>query len=117
MADQQRAFDAFRADYNEHRPHEALGMKTPASHYEPSGRPMPERPREPEYAEGFVVRRVNPSGALNWLAHRLPIGRLLASQPLGLRQVDNDEWELFYGPLLIGYVLARDGKPRIEPVF
>ena len=45
MADQQRAFDRFRHDYNEQRPHEALGQTPPARHYEPSLRAMPERPR------------------------------------------------------------------------
>jgi putative transposase len=117
MSEQQRAFDRFRADYNEHRPHEALSMKTPASHYEPSLRAMPERPREPEYSEGFVVRRVAPNGCFSWRGQMLHVGHLLVSQPLGLREIDSDEWELFYGPLLIGYVLARQGKPRIEPVF
>ena len=33
---QGEAFDAFRRDYNEVRPHEALGMDTPAEHYRPS---------------------------------------------------------------------------------
>jgi putative transposase len=30
MAAQQRAFDAFRLEYNEERPHEALGGQTPS---------------------------------------------------------------------------------------
>jgi putative transposase len=38
---QQRRFDDFRALYNNERPHEALGQKTPASLYEPSPRPYP----------------------------------------------------------------------------
>ena len=117
LADQQRAFDLFRADYNDHRPHEALSMKTPASHFEPSLRAMPDRPREPQYGEGFAVRRVAPNGYVSWRGHELHVGHLLASQPVGLREIDQDEWELFYGPLLIGYVLVRDGKPRVEPVF
>jgi hypothetical protein len=39
-----------------------------------------------------------------------------AATPIGLRQVDEDEWELHYGPLLIGRVLMRDGKPHLERV-
>jgi hypothetical protein len=46
----------------------------------------------------------------------LRVAKLLASQPVGLKQTDDDEWELYYGPLLIGYLLKRDGKPRIEPI-
>jgi transposase InsO family protein len=33
---QQRACDLWRADFNNCRPHEALGMKTPAQVYKPS---------------------------------------------------------------------------------
>ena len=43
-------------------------------------------------------------------------GAPLRSQPIGLRQIDEDECEIFYGPLLVGYVLVRDGKACVEPV-
>lgn len=116
MADQQRAFDRFRRDYNDHRPHEALGQTPPGRHYEPSLRVMPERPREPQYGQDFEVRRVRPDGQLAFGGHRLLIGHLLASQPIGLKQVDDDEWELFYGPLPIGVLLVRKGIPSVQPV-
>jgi transposase InsO family protein len=116
MADQQRAFDRFRHDYNQDRPHEALGQKPPATHYEPSLRVLPDRPRAPEYGGDLVVRQVNSCGKLSWKGTMLPVTRLLAEQPVGLKQVDDDEWELFYGPLLIGVLLVRGGKPRIEPL-
>lgn len=38
---QQRAFDLFRREYNEERPHEALGQKPPAQVYAPSSRRYP----------------------------------------------------------------------------
>ena len=113
---QQRVFDRFRADYNHHRPHEALGQRPPATHYEPSLRPMPDTLRDPEYANDFVVRRVGAHGTLKWRGSLLSLHRMLALQPVGLRQTDEDEWELFYGPLLIAYVLVRDGKPRLERI-
>ena len=34
--DQQRACDLWKADFNNCRPHEALGMKTPSQVYRPS---------------------------------------------------------------------------------
>jgi transposase InsO family protein len=116
LADQQRAFDRFRGDYNEHRPHQALGQTPPAAHYEPSLRPMPDRPRAPEYRQDFVVRRVRPNGCVSWRGVDLLVNRLLAGQPIGLRQTDDDEWDLHYGPLLLGYLLVRDGKARLERV-
>jgi putative transposase len=116
MADQQRAFDRFRADYNDHRPHEALGQTPPARHYEPSLRLMPDRLRRPQYDDDLTVRRVDHSGAVSWKGHPLLVSRLLNGQHVGLRQTDEDEWELFYGPIQLGYVLSRDGQSRIEPI-
>ena len=49
MGAQQRRFDVWRAEFNDERPHDALGGGVPADHYAPSTRPMPERPPEPEY--------------------------------------------------------------------
>src|SRR5215472_13070036 len=114
MAEQQRHFDRFRRYYNEERPHEALGQKPPATCYEPSRRAMPDRPRAPDYGEDFVVRRTSAKGVFKWKGTRLRAGKPLANQPLGLRQTDDDEWELYYGPLLIGVVLVRNGAARVE---
>ena len=113
-ADQQRAFDRFRADYNERRPHEALGQKTPASCYEPSYRPMPERLSEPLYPGDFLVRRVNKGGTISFQHQLLQVGNVLRLEAVGLKAVDEDEWELYYGPILLGYVLRRGNTLRIE---
>jgi transposase InsO family protein len=115
MAEQQRVFDHFRRDYNDSRPHESLGQKPPASVYEPSWRPMRE-PRAPAYGDGFEVRRVRDNGRISFAGTTLYVGGVLSKQPVGLRQTDEDEWELHYGPLLIGYILLRQGVPRIQPL-
>jgi hypothetical protein len=44
------------------------------------------------------------------------VSHLLKRQPVGFREVDSDEWEIHYGPLLIGHLLIRQGKARIEPI-
>jgi hypothetical protein len=62
------------------------------------------------------VRRLGNSGFLKWHGAELRVAKLLAREPVGLKQTDDDEWELHYGSLLIGYVLRRDGKTRIEPI-
>src|SRR5271165_4301360 len=46
---QQRELGRFRQEYNQVRPHEALGMQTPASVYVPSEREYPRQVAEPEY--------------------------------------------------------------------
>jgi transposase InsO family protein len=58
---QQLAFDRFRADYNNLRPHEALGQSTPLAHYSNSPRAMPDKPKSPEYPDGMKVLKVNSS--------------------------------------------------------
>jgi hypothetical protein len=55
---QQCELDRFRQEYNEVRPHEALGMETPASVYEPSPRAYPARVPEPESPDTMLVRTV-----------------------------------------------------------
>src|SRR2546426_8126936 len=55
--EQQRALDRFRQEYNQVRPHEALGQ-TPASLYEPSPRKFPAQVPEPAYPQSMVVRSV-----------------------------------------------------------
>ena len=52
-----------RQEYNEQRPHEALGMKTPAEVYTTDNlRPYQEHPREWEYSGGEVRRLDNGGG-------------------------------------------------------
>jgi transposase InsO family protein len=55
--------EEFRHEYNCERPHEALGMKTPAEVYTTDNlRPYQERPREWEYDGGEIVRLDNKGG-------------------------------------------------------
>ncbi len=40
-----------------------------------------------------------------------------ADKPVGLKQIDDDEWGIpSTAPLLIGAVLSRDGKVRVQPL-
>ena len=50
---QQRAFDTFRREYNEVRPHDTLAGRTPASVCQPSPRPYPRRLPPIDYDVGL----------------------------------------------------------------
>jgi len=113
--DQQRAFDRFRHEYNDVRPHEALSQTPPARHYEPSLRPMPDQPQAPHYDPDVTVRWVTAKGMMSFKGTLLYVGEVLGRQPVGLRQIDTDEWELLYGPVLLGHLLVRKGVSRLEP--
>ncbi len=54
---QQRAFDRFVQEYNQERPHEALGQRPPAAVYQLATRPYPDAVAAPTYPATLTVRR------------------------------------------------------------
>lgn len=109
LAGQQRRFDAFRHEYNTERPHEALGLKPPASCYHGSPRPMPARLPPLEYPPHAEVRRVATSGHIKWRGTALWLTAVLAGQDVALVPRDADGWTLAFGPLVLGRVEDRTG--------
>jgi len=99
---QQRRFDAFREEYNDERPHEALGQTPPARHYAASSRPYSARPREPEYESGAEVRRVRHNGEIKWRGGLIYVGQVLSGEPIGCEELDDGTWLLRYGPIELG---------------
>jgi putative transposase len=93
---QQRAFHHFRREYNEQRPHEALGMQTPSALYRPSPRSYPARLREPEYASGMRVRRVRPCGSFCWERQEVFVSETLTGEPIGLLPVDERIYMVYF---------------------
>jgi putative transposase len=116
MLEQQRAFDQFRRVYNMERPHEALEMKTPSSRYTPSRRCLPERPKSPEYADMMKVRRLDGMGRLSFAGQtsKTTVSALLAHEPVGLDPVEEDSWNLYYGPVLLAKVTLKNKALRFE---
>lgn len=113
LSQQEARFVWFRRDYNEERPHEALGQRRPASVYAPSLRRMPSRLPELEYADDLCLRRVDKNGSI-WVArNRFFISKVLERQNVGLKQVAEDALELWIGPLAVGYIDLR--RARLVP--
>lgn len=103
---QQERFDQFRREYNEERPHEALGQKTPASYYEPSPRVYPERLREVEYASDWQVRRVTEGGQIRWSGEQVFVAHALKGETVGLEQIDEQHWRVWFSFYEIGILDA-----------
>jgi putative transposase len=99
---QQMAFDHFRREYNELRPHEGIAMKTPSQLYGPSPRSLPKRLEDPSYPGHFEVRRVRPSGEVKWRGDLIFLSEVLAGETLGLEETGDGVWSLYFGPLLLG---------------
>jgi transposase InsO family protein len=85
LAHCQVGFDAWRDVYNLRRPHEALGLATPATRYRPSPRAYPEAPPPVEYAPGDVVRRVQDKGRIKYRGRELEVSQAFKGQPVALR--------------------------------
>jgi transposase InsO family protein len=105
---QQKTFDAFVEEFNEKRPHEAIGMKTPAELYGPSERPFPERLGEPEYPGHFEVRRVSRNGGVRFRGEWLNVGHSLIEENVGLEAVGDGIWDVHFAKVRIGRFDERD---------
>jgi transposase InsO family protein len=71
------AFAEFRVEYNEVRPHEALGQQPPVLHFRRSGRAYVAAPRPWEYPPGSDVHRVDDNAMISYHGHRFFIGEAL----------------------------------------
>jgi putative transposase len=109
---QQHRFDAFRHEYNTERPHEALGLKPPASRYHPSPRPLPSRLPPLEYPAHVEIRRVQTTGIINWRGAHIHLTGALAGQDVALDPTAVEEWTVAFGPLVLG---TLDATPRFTP--
>ncbi|RAN69378.1 integrase core domain-containing protein, partial [Bacillus sp. SRB_331] len=66
----QAAFDRWREVYNHQRPHQALGMATPASRYRMSERSYPQRLPDIEYGPHDTVVTVKALGEMRFQGKR-----------------------------------------------
>jgi hypothetical protein len=109
---QQRAFEAFRREYNYERPHEALAYATPASSYVPSLRAYPPKLPPLEYPAHFRVERAYPNGVISFRETQWYLSNCLAGELIGLEEVDDDRWKVHFGPLELGMLDVRNAKSR-----
>jgi putative transposase len=112
---QQRKFNRFREEFNNERPHEALDMATPASVYVPSRREMPDRLPPLEYPDRFEVRYVSDNGGIRWNKGWVNVSSTCIGEYVGLEEIDDGVWNVYFGPLKLGRLLER--HMRIEDEF
>ena len=99
---QQRAFDEFRAHYNDERPHEAIGQKPPSTAYRSSSRAMPEELPELDYPDDFVVRRVHRKGYLVWNGACVHLATVLSREVVGVEPIEDGLNRLWFGHVYLG---------------
>jgi len=112
LAAQQRKFNAFREEFNNERPHEALDMQTPACLYQPSVREMPNKIPPLEYPDRFEVRYVSANGGIRWNRDWINVSIVCVGEYVGLEEIDDGIWNVYFGPLKLGRLNER--HMRIE---
>ena len=116
---QQEAFDRFKFTYNQQRPHEALGMKTPTKCYAPSPRAYPSRLPEPHYDGDFLVRRVRACGGFSWKGRKIFITEVLRNEPIGFELIEDDFWLVYFATFPIAlfdsYQFSIHDLPEQDP--
>jgi hypothetical protein len=115
LAAQQRRFNTFREEFNHERPHEALDQETAAACYETSPRPMPNCLPPLEYPDRFEVRYVSANGGMRWKSRRVNVSTVCVGEYVGLEEIDDGIWSVYFGPLRLGRLSER--HMRIEDAY
>lgn len=99
----QAALDEWTREFNEVRPHEALGMQTPAEVYKKSERKWKGTPDELEY-KGMAKRRVHERGTIHYGSTQYFISSALAGWDIGLKASAAGKTDVYFGRLLLGQI-------------
>lgn len=107
LAAQQRAFNRFRALYNDERPHASLQGATPSSRFSPSPRPYPNRLPAVDYPPHFLVKRVTSAGTIRFQNRLHFLSKTLEGHPIALEETDNGIWSIYFCKLLLARLDER----------
>jgi transposase InsO family protein len=100
---QQDRFDAFVREFNDERPHQALGMKMPAEAYAASPRPYQGLPElDYPFHDRDVI--VTTCGRICMHRKKINVSTVLAGQRLGIKEVDEGIWLVSFMHYDLGYI-------------
>jgi transposase InsO family protein len=112
LGDCQAGFDAWRDVYNHRRPHEALGLATPASRYRASRRGFAERLEPFDYGPGAAVRRVDRDGWASFRNRPVKLGKAFRDRVVAFRPADQDgAFDILFHQFPIGRLDLRAAPP------
>lgn len=100
---QQAKFDEFVEEFNNERPHEALGMRYPSEVYTASPRRY-QGIMEPEYPFHDKTVNVTYCGRLCLYQKKINLSRSLAGQAVGIKEVDEGIWLVSFMKYDLGYI-------------
>jgi putative transposase len=109
---QQYRFNSFRREFNQLRPHEALGQIPPARVYRASSRRLPSKLPPIDYPGHFEVRSVRANGYFSWNGHYIYLSTVLGGQRVGMEEIDDGIHSLFFGTRLLARLDERTMQLR-----
>jgi transposase InsO family protein len=121
---QQAKFEDFIEEYNNDRPHEALGMKYPAEIYKPSPRMYTGLP-ELVYPLHDLTANVTHCGRICLHRKKINLSTVFAGQAVGLKEVEEGTWLVSFMDYDLGYIdleertlqpLDNPFGPRVSPM-
>lgn len=98
----QIVLDAWRDEYNNVRPNEAIGMKTPSELYKPSERKYQCDFDELEYPAGFLPRKVFGNGTVSVAGVRMSLSYSLRGLTVGLKETEPGKYLVFLADFPLG---------------
>jgi putative transposase len=102
MRQQQRVFDQWRSDFNDIRPHEGLNDRKPAQVYTHSERAFSEAAQVVTYPSDHTIRMVRQNGSIKWHSKLIFVGHALVGEPLGLEQIEEQRYNVYFADLKVG---------------
>jgi hypothetical protein len=90
-------------------------MHTPAACDESSPRKMPNKLPPLKYPDRFEVRYVSANGGIRWNHQWVNVSHTCIGAYVGLEDIDDGIWNVYFGPLKLGRLLAR--HMRIEDAY
>lgn len=116
LSEQIKQMKNFQEEYNFDRPHESLGMETPANCYSKSLRTWDGILRSPEYdTSKMFVRKVSQGGTI-WIKQKeYYISGTLSGEYVGIAD-GVDELKIYFGSVFLGRLIPKVGfeKPELE---
>lgn len=76
---------------------------------------MPDRLPALEYPDRFQVRYVSANGGIRWRSDWVNVSIVCAGEYVGLEEIDDCIWNVYFGPLKLGRLHER--LMKIEDAF
>jgi len=112
----QKEFDRWRKEFNNERPHEALGMKTPAMVYTESEDKYEGVIEDIEYPGTFRTWLVNNRGYISIKQRMFFIGNPFMGYNVGIRPQTDRQQNVWFGDYLLGALDMDTGLLQPESI-